>query len=113
MTLDRTIVYDLLGIRIGNLTVAKISLDEWGSAITIDWIYTYPPEEKTFQLIFSDCRAIQWYILKSSAEMQDLHTAQVITHDLGQPNYQRTARIATVVLEIIISYGALSVKKDW
>jgi hypothetical protein len=112
-TKDRSIIYDLLDVRIGNLAVSNIRQDKWGSTVTVECIYSYPPEEKTFKLVFKNCRAIQWYILKTTAEMEAHPVAQVITHDLGQANYQRTARIVTVTVEIIISYEELVVEKDW
>ncbi|MBC7870637.1 MAG: hypothetical protein H7Y09_07335, partial [Chitinophagaceae bacterium] len=39
--------------------------------------------------------------------------AQLLTHDLGEGNYQRTARFATVVAEIIISYQETEIEKEW
>ena len=43
----------------------------------------------------------------------DDETAQVLTHDIGEGNYQRTARFATVLAEVVISYDSVVVEKDW
>jgi hypothetical protein len=106
-------IFDLLGVKVGSLAVADVQKDRWGQTITVDFVYTYPPEKKPFKLVFTNCRAFEWYVLKAPHEMPTGETVNVITHELGQPNHQRTARIATVAVEIIISYGALTVEKDW
>jgi len=109
----RAVIYDLLDVKIGNMAVRRIQPDAWGSMVIVECLYSYPPEEKPFTLIFKNCRAIQWYVLKSADELKHETRAQVMTHDLGQGNYQRTARIATVLMEVIISYGELVVEKAW
>lgn len=109
----RTLIYDLLDLRVGNLAVNSIRQDAWGGTVRVEFLYNYPPEEKTFTVIFKDCRAIQWYILKDAAEMAAHPNAQLMTHDLGLANYQRTARIATVLVEVIISYRELAIEKAW
>lgn len=108
---QRTLIYNLLGLPIGNLTVTEIHSARWGSEITFSCIYRYPPEEKTFRLIFKDCRGVEWNVVKG--DIAEEEQAQMLTHDLGEGNHRRTARIATTLIEIIISYGELTVEKDW
>jgi hypothetical protein len=101
-------VYDLIGLPTGNLTVTDAQAAHWGSQLTIDCLYSYPPEEKTFRLIFKNCSSVQWFVARSDGE-----TAQLLTHDLGEGNHQHTARIATVLFEVIIAYGELVIEKGW
>jgi hypothetical protein len=108
---QRTLIYGLLGLQVGNLTLTDTRLTRWGNEVTLSFIYRYPPEEKTFRLIFKRCRGIEWHVVKEG--IAEGEQAQLMTHDLGEQNYQRTARIATVLVEIIISYGELAVEKDW
>lgn len=107
----RSLVYGLLNLQVGNLTVTDVQLARWGSEIAVSFIYRYPPEEKTFRLIFKDCRGIEWNVIKG--DITDGEQAQLMTHDLGEGNHQRTARIATTLIELIISYGELVVEKHW
>jgi hypothetical protein len=105
------LIHDLLGLRTGSLTLAAIDVARWGSRITVDCLYRYPPEEKRFRLVFEGCRGIEWSVARP--DIGEGESAQVLTHDLGAAHYQRPARLATVLAEIIITYEALSVEKDW
>jgi hypothetical protein len=107
------VIYDLIDLKMGNLAVTDIQHDRWGHTLTVECLYSYPPEEKMFKLAFNNCRSIQWYVLRDAAEAKGVSSAQLLTHDLGQPNYQRTARIATVLVDLIILYETLEVQKDW
>jgi hypothetical protein len=107
----RTLIYSLLNLQTGNLAVSEVRLLRWGSEIIVSCIYRYPPEEKIFRLIFKDCRGIEWNVIKGN--IAEGEQAQMLTHDLGEGNHQRTARLATVLIELIISYGELVVEKDW
>ena len=108
---QRTLIYSLLNLQVGNLTVTDVRLSHWGSEIAVSCIYQYPPEEKTFRLIFKDCRGIEWNVIKG--DIAEGEQAQLMTHDLGEGRHQRTARIATTLIELIISYGELVVEKHW
>jgi hypothetical protein len=107
----RTLIYNLLDLPLGNITVSEVKLARWGSEVSFSCIHRYPPEEKKFRLIFKDCRGIEWTVVK--ADIAEGEQAQMLSHDLGEGNHQRTARIATVLAEIIISYGELVIEKDW
>ena len=106
-------IFDLLGVRIGSLNVADVHIDRWGQTLTVAMNYLYPPEEKPFRLVFRDVRAFEWYVLKAPDEMPQGQTVNLITHNLGLPDHQQTARLATVPVEIIISYGTVVIEKDW
>ena len=106
----RTNIFDMLNIRTGNITLTNIRVEKWGSEIVVECLYRYPPEEKAFALRFKRVRSSQWISVKMDSE--DNH-AQVLTHDVGEGNYQRTARFATVVAEIVISYDVVEIEKDW
>lgn len=103
-------IFELLGIRTGNITLKDIRVEKWGSDVVIDAIYSYPPEEKPFTLRFQQVRSIQWITVKLD---HDDDMAQVLTHDIGQEDYQRTARFATVLAEVVISYGKVVIEKSW
>ena len=105
-----TNVFQLLDIRTGNIALKDVRVEKWGSEVIVDALYRYPPEEKTFALRFTGVRSIQWITVKLDS---DDETAQVLTHDIGEGNYQRTARFATVLAEVVISYGEVVVEKDW
>ncbi|MEQ8675835.1 MAG: hypothetical protein RLP44_06355 [Aggregatilineales bacterium] len=105
-----TNVFELLDIRTGNIALNDVRVEKWGSVVVVDAVYRYPPEEKAFTLRFTGVRSIQWITVKLNS---DADTAQVLTHDIGEGNYQRTARFATVLAEVVISYGEVAVEKDW
>ncbi len=105
------LVFDRLGLPTGSLTVTGIHVAHWGGELTLDCLYQYPPTEKTFRLIFKHCTGVQWNI--ANPKESDGAVAQMLTHDLGDPDHQRTARIATVLFEVIVSYGELVVEKGW
>lgn len=107
---QRTLIYDVLNLSAGNLAVTAVHLNQWGNELIFDLIYRYPPEEKTFRLIFKDCRGIEWTVAQPDNRQDE--QAQLLTHDLGEPQHRRTARIATVKFEAIISYGELTVEID-
>ncbi len=105
------LVYSLLNVSPGDLTVMQIRLPRWGSIVHIDCIYRYPPEEKPFRLVFTGCRGIEWNVIRT--EIGDNEVAQVLTHDLGEAHYQRPARFVTVLAEVVIIYDELMLEKQW
>ncbi len=104
-------IYDLLDLRTGSLTLNAVHVNRWGSEISFDCVYRYPPEEKLFRLVFHNCRGIEWSVVKN--DIPEDEPAQVLTHDLGADHYQRPARFATVLAEILITYEKLVLEKDW
>jgi hypothetical protein len=107
---ESRLIYDLIDLPVGNLAVIGVEVSRWGRELTIKCLYRYPPEEKTFKLIFNDCSSIQWFVARPGDDGAEV--AQLLTHDLGQGNHQRTARIATVLFELIIAYGELHIEQD-
>lgn len=107
---DQRLLYDVVAnLPTGNLALQSIQVNHWGSEVIFHFIYRYPPQERLFQVTLSGCRGIEWYILKIADTIPDGAEAQLLSHDLGADNYQRTARIATTLAEVIISYKQLSV----
>lgn len=109
----KKLIHQILGLNPGHYTVNSVEIETWGSQITFDCIYRYPPDEKLFRLIFEECRSLEWYIQRDGDEIRKLKNAQLLAHDLGEGNHQRTARIATTLVEVIISYGRLKIERDW
>lgn len=106
-------IHQRLGLSPGNIIITGITPQEWGSQLVVTCVYRYPPDEKPFTLIFHDCRSMDWYIQKSEAQMQHHQSAQLLTHDLGLPDYDRTARLATTLFEVVIAYRKLKIEKFW
>lgn len=102
------LIYDLIHLPVGSLTLTDTHLSRWGDELTLDLVYRYPPEEKAFRLIFKRCSSVHWTIPQQRTAGTD--AAQMLTHDLGEDHHQRTARFATVLCEIIISYGELVIE---
>lgn len=103
-------IFDLIDARTGNIAISGFEMEKWGGEVVVKCLYRYPPEEKPFNLRFKQVRSVQWITVKMDAEDE---TAQVLTHDIGEGNYQRTARFATVLAEVVISYDSVVVEKDW
>ncbi len=111
MTLDKcTNLFELLELPMGNLAIKNILTSHWGGEVAVEMIYRHPPEEKAFTLRFTGIRSTQWIVIKTDSPDSE---AQLLTHDLGEGNYQRTARFATVVAEVIISYAQMTMEKAW
>ena len=108
--MKRSNIFDLIDIRTGNIAISGFDIEKWGSEVVVKCLYRYPPDEKLFNLRFKRVRSMQWITVKLDA---DDDTAQVLTHDIGEGKYQRTARFATVLAEVVISYDEVVVEKDW
>lgn len=103
----KTTVYRLLGLQPGALEINHIQQSRWGGAVNVLCTYNYPPEQRPFTLRFTRVRSIQWIVINPDAP--DTAETQVLTHDLGLGNYQRTARFASTLAEVIISYEKLEI----
>lgn len=110
---ERVLITTRLGLPPGNLAIREIQVESWGSRLIVDCVYRFPPDEKPFRLIFNDCRSIEWIVQKSTAGMVGFAEAQLISHDLGKENYERTARLASTLAEIIIAYAKLKIERQW
>lgn len=103
-------VFDLIGERTGNIVITGFDVEKWGGEMVVNCLYRYPPDEKPFKIRFKHVRSIQWITVKMDATED---TAQVLTHDIGEGQYQRTARFATILAEVVISYDSVEIEKDW
>lgn len=108
-----TLIHNMLGLDPGNIVLTNYQVEAWGSVLKVDGIYRYPPEEKPFTIIFRDIRSIDVYVQKPFDTVSEIKEAQLMTHDLGEINYGRTARLASVAVELVISYKTLDVQKRW
>lgn len=104
------LIHQRMGWQPGNITITAIRVEQWGSRLVVLGIYRHPPIEKHFELTFTDCRGIQWYVQKSLAETRRYSDTPLLTHDLGEEQHQRTARLAMTLAEIILSYGRLTIE---
>ena len=107
------LLHESLGLSPGNWSIEDVTIEAWGSQVLIDCVHRFPPDEKPFRLVFEDVRSIQWFVQKRGDELQKLTSAQLMSHDLGVGNYERTARFATPLAEIIISYERLKIERLW
>lgn len=105
------LIHHALGLDPGHIVVEDVQVDGWGSEVIFDCIYEYPPRKVAFRLIFGDCRSLEWFIQHDGRRAREMAVSQLIAHDLGIGNYARTARMATVMAEIIISYGTLKIER--
>ncbi len=105
------LLHDALGLEPGNYTVESIALDDWGQRVLLACVYRHPPQpEKSFTLIFEGCSTIQWHLPSEPVPAND-RPAQLMTHDLGEANYRRTARFLTTRVEVILSYRQLKIER--
>lgn len=111
--MKRKRIYDVIELYPGNLALNDILMEKWGSILSFNVIYRYPPDEKHILLTFHDVRGIEWNIQRYSYEIEEGAEAQLITHDLGEGHYQRTARFASTMVEVIFSYRTMKIQRDW
>ncbi|MGB7340240.1 MAG: hypothetical protein WBC91_15185 [Phototrophicaceae bacterium] len=107
------LIHTELGLDPGHITIDDIAVMKWGSEVIVDCTYEYPPTKKQFRLIFSDCLSMEWFIQQNGSHTHHTEHPSLLTHDLGGDDYQRTARIASTAVEVIISYGKLKIERDW
>ncbi len=105
-------LYDVVDLYPGNLALENIIMEKWGSILHVNIIYRYPPQEKNIDLSFFDVRGIEWNVQRNAHEIELGIEAQLLTHDLGQSNYQRTARFASTLVELIFSYRMLKIEVE-
>lgn len=106
------LLHQRLNLQPGNIILTDVQTESWGARLIVELIYRHPPQEVPVRLVFDDVRRLDWYVQKTSLEMARYEHAQLMTHDLGQEDYQRTARLATNLAEIIISYHKLKIIRE-
>jgi hypothetical protein len=109
--MDKNLLYQRLGVPPGNFAINQIEVENWGSIVVVHGVYRYPPQEVHFRLTFLECRNIEWFVQRSTAASAQFSEAQLLTHDLGLAEYERTARLATSAAEVIIAYGKLKIER--
>ncbi|GAB1420926.1 hypothetical protein MASR2M15_10540 [Anaerolineales bacterium] len=102
-------ILQYLKLKPGNLALKSIDIQAWGTRVVIEGIYRHPPEFQNFQIILEDCRHLTWITQKSSANSENIPESQLLIHDLGEADYQRTAHFATTMGEVVINYRELSI----
>lgn len=113
MTQKHTLIPDQLGLGPGNLVITDYNTELWGSVVRVNCIYRYPPDVKPFTLVFRNVRNMDVYVQKGPDRLREIEEAQLLTHDLGEPKYERTCRLASTAVELIISYDTVDIEKDW
>ena len=108
---ERATVYKLLDLQPASLEILQVTPSRWAAEVTLACAYYFPPQRKPFTLRFGRVRNLQWLVINPDAT--DTDETQVLSHDLGAEGYRRTARFATTLAEIIISYDTLTVEKEW
>lgn len=103
-TKDRVLIYDLVDLPPGNLVVEDIQLQAWGSELIVRCRHN---RQQPLTLAFHGCRGLEWHVVRLPE--REGETAQLITHDLGAGQHQRTARLATTLAEIIVTYDELEI----
>ena len=110
--MPRNLLHKRLGLMPGNYVIESVNVEGWGSRVEVMCLYQYPPDEKYLTLIFENCRSLEWYVQRTATEITQMENAQLLTHDLGEGDYNRTARFATTIIELIISYGKLKIIQE-
>lgn len=101
-------VYDLTDLKPGYLEVRQVQPQMWASQVRVALRHKLPHVETLLTLHFSGVRSVQWMVVKP--EVPDDTPAQMLTHDVGESGYKRTARFATTVGEVIINYDRVRVE---
>jgi hypothetical protein len=112
MPRKRKRLYDVIDLYPGNLALTDIIMEKWGSIIHVNITYRYPPQEKHISISFFDVRGIEWNVQRSTHEIEEGVEAQLMTHDLGESQYQRTARFASTMVELIFSYRMMKIELE-
>ena len=101
--------YSLLGL--GELTslVRNVKISAWGSELLLECIYDPTGEPLPYQLLFSDCREINWTV-HDWEEVGELE-ADLIGIYLGKGSHQNPACIHTDIFEISIVYEKFQLTK--
>lgn len=112
MPSKRKRIYDVIDLYPGNLALTDIGMEKWGSILHVNITYRYPPKTVYISLSFYDVRGIEWNVQRSSHNIEPHAEAQLMTHDLGESRYERTARFASTMVELIFSYRSLKIEVE-
>ena len=112
MPKNRKRIYDVIQLHPGNLAISDIIMEKWGSILHVNVTYRYPPREKHFSFSFFDVRGIEWNVQRNTHDIEEGVEAQLLSHDLGESRYERTARFASTMVELIFSYRTLKIEME-
>ncbi|GAB4545159.1 MAG: hypothetical protein OHK0023_03030 [Anaerolineae bacterium] len=100
-------IFEMLGVAPSTLNINAVQITEWGTTLQLDCLY----EDKPFQVVFEDCKSIQWDV-RGHPDERDT-SAEVAGLFLGQSEHRESAIIVTDVCEIAVQYGELMLLKTW
>ncbi len=103
--------YKILDIGPATSLITNIDLEQWGSKLIISLIYDPLGSSKPYQIVFYDCRKIEWQVIRP--DNVEENTLELIGIIVGKGEYQSPSVITTDLLEIIVHYKELVVAKSW
>jgi hypothetical protein len=107
---DHKKIWDALGVEPGGFFVTGVDIQRWGNRVVIACVYTpWETPDKTFQLVFTDCTAIRWETYGDEIDLIE-PDADVIGVHLEE---NKPAVIHTLVFEVTITYGSMTILKNW
>ena len=108
--MDEKKIWDALGVEPGGFFVTGVDVQRWGNRVVVNCVYTpWDTPDKIFQLIFTDCTAIKWETYGDEWDLVE-PDADVIGVQLKE---NQPAFITTVVFEVAIAYGSMTILKKW
>lgn len=107
---DHQKIWDALGVEPGGYCVTGVDIQRWGNRVVIHCAYTpWETPDKLFQLIFTDCTAIYWETYGDEFDLVK-PDASVIGFHLED---NKPAVIHTHIFEVTITYGSMTIQKQW
>lgn len=106
---------DLLDVESCTPGIIDMEIRKAGLEVALTFMLNAPDRAKLFQLTFSDCDEIKlstWY-KDESVEADGELEADVLGLVTGADAYTQPAIISCDVFDMWLSYGTLSVEKNW
>ena len=102
--------FNLLGL--GNFTslITNIKFADWGHSVLIDCVYI-PQKRLKYQIIFSQCNEIKWFI--NDSEIINDAEADIIDFTIEKDADKEYAYFHTDIFDLLIYYGNIKIEKDW
>lgn len=105
-------IFDRLGLRPGGILIRHFDMADWGRTLVIYAFYSTLDEALPFRLIFRNCSEISWQSM-TDASSGSVEFADVINVLFGTNQSLETCVITTDLFEVVVSYGQLTIVKDW
>lgn len=105
-------IFESLRLDQGAWLITDFIFSRWGTELTIHGQYHPLKPETRLHFTFKNCQHIEWESLNDEIDEMDT-TVDVIGMELGQDHQRKPAVITTRFFEIVISYGELTLHKDW